>query len=143
MITDRILRRLTINKRGAVSAPLLPLFLLLVLAAAMLPGSVAHAQQGGLAMAGTFYAQVFQIPPGGKVSGSSVYVVVFNQAPEESQFEMSSVAPAGVEMVFSETKFTLKPGQQKQILISVQVSEQAVPGQYKLVARVTRVAVPV
>ena len=143
MITDRILRRLTINKRGAVSAPLLPFFLLLLLAATMLPGSAAHAQQGGLAMAGTFYAQVFQIPPGGKVSAASVYVVVFNQAAEESQFEMSSVAPAGVEMVFSEAKFTLKPGQQKQVLISVQVSEQAVPGEYKLAAKVTRVAVPV
>jgi len=128
MLMDRLLSWLTIDKRGAVLAPLL---LLLILAAALLPGSTAYAQ-GGIAMAGTFYTQVFEIPPGVEISVPSVYVVVFNQGEEESRFEMSGEAPLGVEIVFSEGVFTLSPGGQKKVFITVRVGEDAVPGQYEL-----------
>ena len=127
-----------LNKRGAGPAPLL--FLLFLLAAVLLPGSTAHAQDGGIAMSGTFYAQVFELPPGVEVSGPAIYVVVYNQGGEESRFKMSSESPSGVEILFSESEFTLAPGGQKMVFITVKVSQEAVPGQYQLVAKVTKVA---
>jgi len=140
----RLLSWLSIEKRGA-ARPALLLLLLVALASAVLPGSMAHAQDGGIgvAMAGTFYAQIFEIPPGTEVSAPSVYVVVFNHGEEESLFEMSGETPFGVEIVFSEDEFTLPPGGQKKVFITVRVDEDAVPGQYELVARVTKVVAEV
>ncbi len=141
MLIDRLLSWLSIDKRGARPALLL---LLLALVSAVLPGSTTHAQDGiGVAMTGTFYTQVFEIPLGAEVSAPSVYVVVFNHGEEESLFNMSGEAPFGVEVVFSEDEFALPPGGQKKVFITVRVSENAVPGQYELVARVTKVAAEV
>jgi len=137
MLKDRILNWLSLNKRGAGPAPLL--FLLVLLAAVLLPGSTAHAE-GGIAMSGTFYAQVFELPSGVEVSGPAIYVVVYNPGGEESRFEMSGESPLGVEILFSESEFTLAPGGQKKVFITVRVSQEAVPGQYELVARVTKFA---
>ena len=94
-------------------------------------------------MAGTFYAQVFEIPPGAEVSAPSVFVVVFNHGEEKSLFEMSGEAPFGVEIVFSEGEFSLPPGGQKKVFITVRIGEDAVPGQYELVAKATKVAAEV
>ena len=129
------------GKRGAGFVPLL-LSLILVLVAAVLPVPMACAQ-GGIGMTGTFYAQVFRIPQGVEVSAPSIYVVVRNEGEEEAQFEMSYDAPSGVEILLSETGFTLSSGGQKKVLITVRVSEDAVPGQYELVVRAEQVVAQV
>lgn len=123
------------SERGAGFAPLL---LVVMLVAAVVPASMAYAQ-GGIAMAGTFYAQVFQIPQGVEVSAPSIYVVVFNHGGDESRTRMSCDAPLGVEVLLSEGEFTLSPGGQKKVFITVRVSEDAVPGKYELVVRAERV----
>ena len=140
MLADRFFSWLTTDKKGAGLAPFL---LLLSLVAAVLPGSMAYAQDGGIAMAGTFYAQVFEIPPGTEVSAPSVFVVVFNHGEEKSLFEMSGEAPFGVEIVFSEGEFSLPPGEKKKVFITVRIGEDAVPGQYELVAKATKVTAEV
>lgn len=132
---SKLLNWLAIDKRGARPAPLL---FLLILVAAVLPGTMANAQSG-IAMVGTFYAQVFEIPPGAEVSAPSIYVVVFNHGEDESRFEMSGESPLGVEIVISEGQFTLPPGGQKKVFITVRVGEDAVPGQYELIVRATQV----
>lgn len=114
--------------RGAVRlAPLIPLLVLAALSMA------APAQaQGGLAISGSFYRQPFEIPQGSSVSGPSIYVVVFNQANEEFGVRMSWEAPPGVNITLSDNDFTLQPGQQQKVLIAVEVTEDAVPGEYEI-----------
>ncbi len=119
---------MTLGKRGAFLAPLA---LLLVLS---LLGNVAHAQ-GGFAMSGTFGQQQFQIPQGAEVSGSTIYVVVFNEGDRDLQVRMASEAPFGVEALFSEDEFPLKPGEQMKVYVTVRVGENAVPGEYQLLVR--------
>ena len=107
MLKDRLLNWSGLNKRGAGPAPLL--FLLVLLAAVLLPGSTAYAQDGGIAMSGTFYAQVFELPPGVEVSGPAIYVVVYNQGGEESRYKMSTESPLGVEIIFRRPNSPLPP----------------------------------
>ncbi|MBN2048207.1 MAG: hypothetical protein JW750_10225 [Anaerolineaceae bacterium] len=124
------------HKWGAIFAPLL---FLVILAAVAIPISTVNAQ-GGIAMTGTFYNQVFEIPLGAEVSASSVYVVVLNNSEDDAKFKMSSEAPAGVEISFSESEITVPAGGQVKIFITVRVGNDAVPGQYELVVRATQIA---
>lgn len=118
---------LSAAKRGAVLAPLL---LCLMLSWLLLP--LPAQAQGGIAMSGTFYHQNFEIPQGVELSAPSIYVVVFNQGDEEFGVRMSSETPLGVNISFSEDDFSLVPGGQKQVYVTVKVSEDAIPGDYEL-----------
>jgi uncharacterized membrane-anchored protein YhcB (DUF1043 family) len=86
--------------------------------------------EGGIAMSGSFYNQLFQIPQGASASGPSIYVVVFNQSTEEFAVAMSTVAPPEVTIGLSRSSFVLQPGGQQQVQVSVMVSMDAVPGSY-------------
>jgi len=115
-------------RRGATRiAPLLLLFLL----ASLLVPAVVQAQ-GGLAISGSFYTQAFEIPQGSSVSGPSIYVVVFNNGAEELKVRMTSQAPLGVDISLSHSEFTLLPGGQQQVLVGVEVTEDATPGEYDI-----------
>ena len=115
-------------KRGVIGfAPLIPLLLLVCLFVAS-PAQAA----GGLAMSGSFYNQDFEIPQGSSVSAPSVYVVVFNQGDEAFGVRMSWEAPVGVNITLSDDDFTLGPGEQQKVLIGVEVSHDAAPGEYEI-----------
>ncbi len=113
-------------RRGALLALLLPLSILM----AMAPQPVRAG--GGIAMAGTFYAQDFEIPQGVEVSNESIYVVVFNESDSEFTVHLTPTTPKEVELSLSEQDFPLQPGGQKKVYIGVRVGEDAVPGEYKL-----------
>ena len=104
--------------------------LLLALASFLLP--LPAQAQGGFALSGSFYRQEFEIPQGSSVSTPSVYVVVFNTGDEVIQVRMTSQAPLGVNLSFSEDDFALEAGGQKKVLIGVEVTTDAAPGEYEL-----------
>ncbi len=115
-------------KRGVVRfVPLIPLLLL----AGLFVAAPAQAQ-GGLAISGSFYRQAFEIPQDSSVSAPSVYVVVFNQGDEEFGIRMTWEAPVGVNINLSHDDFTLGPGTQQKVLIGVEVSQDAAPGEYEI-----------
>lgn len=87
---------------------------------------------GGIAISGSFYQQVFEIPQGSSVSGPSINVVVFNNGNEDLQVRMTSQAPLGVNIVLSQNDFTLLPGGQQEVLVGVEVTQDAVPGEYDI-----------
>lgn len=88
--------------------------------------------QSALALSGNFYRQEFQVPQGGKIDSPEVYVVVFNNGPQESAVRMTSQSPPGVKVSFSQPDFTLAASTQQRVLIGVTVSSDANPGDYKL-----------
>lgn len=109
------------------SPSLIPVFLL----ASLLAPAAAQAQ-GGIAISGSFYQQAFQIPQGSSAGGPSIYVVVFNNSSEGLSVRMTSQAPPGVNIILSHKDFTLPPGGQQKVLVAVEVTKDAVPGEYDL-----------
>jgi len=115
-------------KRGVIGfAPLIPLLLL----AGLFMAAPAQAA-GGLALSGSFYRQAFEIPQGSSVSAPSIYVVVFNQSDAEFGVRMSSEAPVGVNITLSHDDFTLEADEQQKVLIGVEVTHDAAPGEYEI-----------
>jgi hypothetical protein len=88
--------------------------------------------QGGIAMSGSFYQQLFQIPQGSSVGGPSIDVVVFNTGSDSIRVKMTTQAPLGVNMSVSTDNFTLAPGGQQQVLVGVEVTKDATPGEYEI-----------
>ncbi len=115
--------------RGALLASLLFLIIIITMA---LPSQPAEAA-GQIAMSGTFYSQDFEIPQGVEVANQSIYVVVFNQGNGEVVIHLTPGTPKDVELSFSNQDFSLKPGAQEKVYVGVKVSQDAVPGEYKLV----------
>jgi hypothetical protein len=99
---------------------------------ATLVAPAAAQAQGGLAISGSFYRQAFEIPQGSSVSGPSIDVVVFNNGSEELRVNMTSQAPLGVNITLSHNDFTLPPGGQQQVLVGVEVTQDAAPGEYEI-----------
>jgi len=94
---------------------------------------VAYAQeQDVIAITGNFYSQVYEIPQGGSAGGPDTYVVVFNQGWAEARVKMVCEAPMGVSVSVSEQEFMLQPGESQKVFIIVNVTEDAVPGEYEL-----------
>jgi hypothetical protein len=91
-----------------------------------------NADEGGIAMSGSFSSQTFEIPQGSSLSAPSVDIVVFNNRNEATSFQMSTEAPVGVTVNLSETDFTLASGGQKSLSISIEVTEDAAPGNYSI-----------
>lgn len=116
-----------LGQRGARALAPLAAFLFISL---LLP-PVATAQ-GGLALSGSFYRQEFKLPQGASIETPDVYVVVFNNTGSDLTVRMVTDAPAGVELVLSESEFRLATGGQKMVTIGVRVSDAAVPGEYQL-----------
>jgi len=115
-------------KRKIISAGILALAFL----SAGLLGALPVQAQGGLAISGSFYQQVFEIPHGSSVSGPSINVVVFNNGNEKLDIKMTSQTPPGVNIVLSQSDFTLLPGGQQEVLVGVEVTQDAVPGEYDI-----------
>jgi len=88
---------------------------------------------GGVAMSGSFYQQSFEIPQGSAIGGPDVYVVVFNNSNNQLKVRMTTQAPPGVSIVLSHKEFTLEAGGQQKILVAVEVSTDAAPGEYDMV----------
>ena len=106
--------------------------LVLAFLSAALPGALPVQAQGGLAISGSFYQQVFEIPQGSSVSGPSINVVVFNNGNEKLNIKMTSQSPLGVHIVLSQSDFTLLPGGQQEVLVGVEVTQDAAPGEYDI-----------
>ena len=87
---------------------------------------------GGLAMSGSFYRQQFELPQGVNISSPDIYVVIFNNADDALKINMTTDAPMGVELALSEENFVLNAGEQKKVMVGVNVTEDAVPGKYEL-----------
>ena len=107
----------------------------LIVFALLLGGLIAPAQaraQGGIAMSGSFYQQVFQIPQGSSASGPSIDVVVFNTGSDSLRVKMSTQVPMGVNMSVSNNDFTLAPGGQQEVLVGIEVTKEATPGEYDI-----------
>lgn len=102
-----------------------------VLLASLFIPAIAEAR-GGIAISGSFYRQPFEIPQGCSVSGPSIYVVVFNNGNEELGVRMTTETPTGVNITLSEDDFTIPPSGQHKVMLGVEVSEDAVPGEYEI-----------
>src|SRR5512136_2274500 len=82
---------------------------------------------GAVAMSGSFYAQKFEIPVGGTVRSSSIYVTAFNNGVEPITFVMGYTAPPNVALELSDNVFVLNGEQSKEVLVAVHVGADAVP----------------
>jgi hypothetical protein len=91
-----------------------------------------NADEGGLAISGSFSSQHFEIPQGSSVSAPSVDIVLFNNRNEDIDIKMSTQTPFGVTVNLSETDFTLASGGQKSLSINIEVTEDAAPGNYSI-----------
>jgi len=116
-----------INSKAARGLAITAILWLLVTAFAAVP-----AKAGGLALSGTFYRQNFEMPQGSSLSSPDIYIVVFNNSDEQFGIRMASDTPPGVELDFSDNDFQLNAGDDKKVEISVEVSPEVVPGEYKL-----------
>lgn len=105
-------------------APLIALWLMLGLA-------VPTQAQGGIAISGNFYRQEFRLPQGTTLKSPDVYIVVFNNSDSNVDVRLTTETPVGVKLLLSENDFPLKAGEQKRVEIGVEVSQAAVPGEYK------------
>ena len=106
-------------------APLIALWLVLGLA-------VPAQAQGGIAISGSFYRQEFRLPQDTTLKSPDVYVVVFNNSDSNMDIRITTETPVGVKLLLSEADFPLKAGEQKKVEIGVEVSLQAVPGEYQI-----------
>ena len=88
--------------------------------------------EGGLALSGSLYRQALEIPQGASAGGPSLYVVVFNNGDAAFTVRMSADGPPGVNVLFDADTFELTAGSQRQVLITVEVSQAAAPGDYDL-----------
>jgi hypothetical protein len=88
--------------------------------------------QGGLALSGNFYRQEYEIPQGSSVSSPEIYVVVFNTGEADLGVKMTTQSPVGVRINLSQNDFTLPPGGQQMVLVGVEVTKDAAPGEYEL-----------
>jgi hypothetical protein len=87
---------------------------------------------GGLAMSGSFYRQKFELPQGVNINSPGIYVVIFNNGGDALKINMTTEAPMGVKLALSEEDFVLTAGEQKKVMVGVNVTEDAVPGEYAL-----------
>ncbi len=88
--------------------------------------------QGGIALGGTFSDQEFELPQGVSISSPSVYVIVFNHGTEEMNVRISSTAPFGIEVSFSNSEFLLSPDGEQKVYVTVKATDDAVPGEYEV-----------
>jgi len=120
------LKRHSWLKWGVMSiAPLIALGLVLGLA---IPAQA----QGGIAISGSFYRQEFRLPQDTTLKSPDVYVVVFNNSSSNVDIRITTETPPGVKLILSADDFPLKAGEQKRVEIGVEVSQAAVPGEYKV-----------
>ncbi len=119
------LNKLTMAKNGLIA-----ISLLILIGGFGLP--VAVQAEGGIAISGSFSQQNFQIPQGSSVSGPSIDVVVFNNSSDQIKVKMTSQTPVGVNIGLSQTEISMAPGSQQQVLVSVEVTKDASPGQYEI-----------
>ena len=113
-------------KWGAIAIAPLVTFLLLVSLA------VPAQAEGGFAISGSFYRQQFELPQGSTLKSPDVYVVVFNNSDSDLGVRLTSETPLGVKLILSEDDFQLKAGEQRKVEIGVEVSSEAVPGEYEI-----------
>ena len=97
----------------------------------LLTGPAALADDG-IALAGTFHLQEYELPQGTEIGNPSIYVVVFNHGDEDMNVRMLVDAPFGVEIALDETEFVIPPGGQRKLYVTVGVTEDAAPGTYDL-----------
>jgi len=108
-------------------AALIPIFMVLSL---FLPAPV-HAD-GGIAISGNFYRQHFRLFPGESLISPDIYVQAFNNSDTSMQIKMSTQVPPGVELILSPVDFTLPPGGQQKVEVGIELSSEAVPGEYEV-----------
>ena len=106
--------------------------LALLLALSSLLWALPVQAQGGFALSGSFYAQDFELPQGSSLSAPDVYVVVFNNSQGNFKVRITTDTPVGVTLVPSENDFALNAGEQKKVLITLEVGAEAAPGDYEI-----------
>ncbi len=107
-----------------------PIAFALILAGLLAPSQAGA--QGGIGLSGSFYQQAFQIPQGSSIGGPSIDVAVFNTGSDSMRVKMITQVPPGVNMTLSHSDFTLAPGGQQQVLVGIEVTMNATPGEYDL-----------
>ncbi|MCP4607799.1 MAG: hypothetical protein GY845_03660, partial [Planctomycetes bacterium] len=111
---------------------LLSIATLLCLSSCLLSTVPVNAEDGGIAISGSFYRQPFELTQGSSISGPSIYVVVFNNGESEINIRMVTLAPQKVNMILSHSDFKLAPGGQQKVFIEVEAHEDAIPGNYEI-----------
>ncbi len=104
------------------------------MAASLLPLTSAEAG-GGLGLSGSFYRQDFVVPQGSAVNGPEDSLVVFNSGDSPLLVRMTSVAPTGVELIFSVPEFTLPASGRQSVAVAVRVGLEVTPGVYEVTAK--------
>ena len=106
-----------------------PLILITLLSFLLTPLPV---KAEGLAMSGSFYRQKLELSQGVNISSPDIYVVIFNNGADALKINMTTDAPMGVKLALSEEDFVLNAGEQKKVVVGVNVTDDAVPGEYEL-----------
>ena len=87
-----------------------------------------------IGVSGDFYAHTYTVPIGGTVSGSTV--VIYNPSNESIHVRMSYQVKPETELLkvnFSETEFTLKPGERKVVYVTLIAAPNCPPGNYTVI----------
>jgi hypothetical protein len=88
--------------------------------------------QGGFAMSGSFYSQKLELPQGTSLRTPDIYVVVFNNSDDDINVKMTTNTPPGVTIILQEYEFPLAAHSQKKVDVGVDISMEAVPGDYTI-----------
>ena len=106
------------------------LLALFALATVLLSAPLVLAQDSAIGLSGSFYRQEYEAAQGSRLGGPSIYVTVFNQGDGPVDVNLVFEAPSGVSVIFSEESFALAPGDQKRVLVGLDVAPEALPGDY-------------
>ena len=114
------------GKRGVIW------FTLFLAVASICFGGLPAQAAGGFALSGSFYAQDFELPQGASFSAPDAYIVVFNNSDSDFNVKLTTETPMGVELILPEKEFPLESSQQKKLEVGIEVSLDAVPGEYTI-----------
>jgi hypothetical protein len=117
------------NRGAMYLAPLLLLFIMLI---QFFTSSPSVCAEGGVGVSGNFSSQTFELAQGASVNVSSVYVDVHNFRSDTIAVRMTTDYPVGVIVNLSQTEFTLAPGGDQRIMVSITATADAAPGQYQI-----------
>ncbi len=105
---------------------------MMLLAGCSLAPVPVFAGTASLGLSGTFAWQHYEMVPGTSMSSPAVYIIVQNNGTTPLVINMLTEVPNGVNILFSEASFTLEPDRSQKVDLTVEVGEDAVPGQYEL-----------
>lgn len=125
------------SPRGIIALCALILSLVMLFSSGFFFPSVTLAESQGIAVSDTFSGRIYEIPTGSSASSSEVFLTVISEYTYNIGVKMTCITPVGVNINLSENDFTLEPGQNKKIDITIEVTSDAAAGNHTISIKIT------